>query len=163
MSACNCTLPEKLLKELDSYIETLGSKDEKKNSLIHVLHRAQGIFGCLPVEVQQYVACKLDVPVAKVYGVVSFYSFFTMKPRGKHPISVCLGTACYVKGAEKIVEEFKRNLNIEVGETTEDGKFSIDALRCVGACGMAPVVSIGEKVYARVTPDKVKSIIAEYK
>ncbi len=101
--------------------------------------------------------------VAKVYGVVSFYSFFTMIPQGENPISVCMGTACYVRGAEQVLDEFKRQLKIEVGETTADGKFSINALRCVGACGLAPVVMIGEKVHGRVAPGDVKKIIMEYK
>lgn len=115
-----------------------------------VLHKAQELFGYLPPEVQEFVAKKLEIPLAKVYGVVSFYTFFTMTPRGKYPISVCMGTACYVKGAEKILEEFKRILSIGVGETTDDGKFSITALRCIGACGLAPVLTIGSKVYGRV-------------
>ena len=102
------------------------------------------------------------MPVAQVYGIVSFYSFFTMQPKGEHPISICLGTACYVRGAEKVLDEFKRQLNINVGETTKDGKFSLNCLRCVGACGLAPVVMVGDKVYGRLTPDNVKDIIAEY-
>ena len=158
--SCNGNLSEKCLNELDEYIAKL---EDKKGSLIHLLHKAQELFGYLPVEVQQHIAMKLDLPIAKIYGVVSFYHFFTMVPRGKHPISICLGTACYVKGAEKIVDEFKRHLDINVGETTKDGKFSIDALRCVGACGMAPVVTIGEKVYVRLSPENVKKILEEYK
>lgn len=100
-------------------------------------------------------------PVSRVYGVVTFYTFFTMLPKGKHPISVCMGTACYVRGSEKLLEEFKRVLGIEVGETTPDGKFSLDCLRCVGACGLAPVVMIGEKVYGRLQPIDVKKILEE--
>ena len=160
MVQCKSGIVEKCFKELDEYIDTL---EDKKGALIHVLHRAQHIFGYLPVEVQQHIAQKTDVPISKIYGVVSFYTFFTMRPRGKYPVSICNGTACYVKGAEKILDEFRRNLDIDVGETTNDGKFSIDILRCVGACGMAPVVSVGEKVYARVTPDMVKKIIDEHK
>ena len=160
MVQCKSGIVEKCFQELDEYIDGL---DDKKGTLIHILHRAQHIFGYLPVEVQQHISQKTDVPVAKIYGVVSFYTFFTMIPRGKYPVSICNGTACYVKGAEKILDEFKRSLDIEVGGTTPDQKFSIDILRCVGACGMAPVVSVGEKVYARVTPDMVKKIIDEYK
>jgi NADH-quinone oxidoreductase subunit E/NADP-reducing hydrogenase subunit HndA len=130
--------------------------------LINVLHKTQETFGYLPAEVQEVVAAELNISVAKVYGVVTFYSFFTMIPKGKHPISVCTGTACYVRGAEKVLDEFKRTLNIKVGETTPDGKFSLNCLRCVGACGLAPVVLIGEKVYGRVSPDGVKDIIKEY-
>jgi NADH-quinone oxidoreductase subunit E/NADP-reducing hydrogenase subunit HndA len=108
------------------------------------------------------VARKLHIPASKVYGVVTFYAFFTMKPKGRHPISVCLGTACYVRGAEKILEELKRQLDIDVGETTPDGKFSLDCLRCVGACGLAPVMVIGEKVYGRVQPTEIRHILQEF-
>ena len=100
--------------------------------------------------------------VSRVYGVVTFYSFFTMTPKGKYPISVCLGTACYVRGAENVLEEMQRQLEIKVGETTPDGLFSLDCLRCVGACGLAPVVMIGGKVYGRVTPEKVRDILSDY-
>jgi NADH-quinone oxidoreductase subunit E/NADP-reducing hydrogenase subunit HndA len=100
--------------------------------------------------------------VAKVYGVVTFYSFFTMIPKGLYPVSICMGTACYVRGAEQVLNEFKRQLKVEVGQTTPDGKFSLSCLRCVGACGLAPVVMVGEKVFGRVAPQQVKQIIAEY-
>ena len=115
--------------------EFIDSLDTLEGELIAVLHRAQGIFGFLPREVQVFVAKKLNLPVSKVYGVVSFYSYFTMKPKGKYQINVCTGTACYVKGAEKILNDFKQILEINAGETTPDGLFSIDSLRCVGACG----------------------------
>lgn len=147
------------IEELKTVCKTFNNN---KGELINVLHQAQGIFGYLPAEVQEIIAQELTIPVAQVYGVVSFYSFFTMLPKGQHPISVCLGTACYVRGAEKIIEEFKRVLNISVGETTPDGKFSLSCLRCVGACGLAPVALIGDKVYGRLSPDRVKEIIAEY-
>ena len=110
---------------------------------------------------QRLIAAKLNVPVSRVYGVVTFYTFFTMTPKGKHPISVCMGTACYVRGSEKLLEEFKRVLGIEVGETTPDGKFSLDCLCCVGACGLAPVVMIGEKVYGRLQAVDVKKVLEE--
>jgi NADH-quinone oxidoreductase subunit E/NADP-reducing hydrogenase subunit HndA len=116
----------------------------------------------LPAEVQEYVAECLHIPVAKVYGVVSFYSFFTMTPKGEYPINVCLGTACYVRGAEKVLDALKNELKIEVGQVTPDGKFSLNCLRCVGACGLAPVMSIGGKTYGRMTPEKVKEVLAEY-
>lgn len=158
--ACNCAngADKEKYEKLDAFIASLPTT---KGELIRVLHQAQGIFGYLPKEVQVYVAKKLDVPVSKVYGVVSFYSYFTMKPKGKYDISVCMGTACYVRGADAVLEELKKKLNMEVGDTTEDGKFSLRTLRCVGACGLAPVVMIGEKVYGRVTPDMVDGIIAE--
>jgi NADH-quinone oxidoreductase subunit E/NADP-reducing hydrogenase subunit HndA len=131
--------------------------------LINVLHQTQHTFGYLPAEVQEVIAHSLNVSTAHVYGVVSFYSYFTMIPKGKFPISICTGTACYVRGAEKVLEEFKRQLKINVGETTADGKFSLSCLRCVGACGLAPVILVGEKVYGRVSPDGVKAILDNYK
>lgn len=150
-------------KDIDRLKEVCASFNNDSGELINVLHKAQGIFGYLPAEVQEIVSKELNVPLAKVYGVVTFYSFFTMIPKGKHPISICTGTACYVRGAEKVLDEFKRHLDIQVGETTEDGKFSLSCLRCVGACGLAPVVIVGEKTYGRVSPDGVKEIIDEYK
>lgn len=130
--------------------------------LINILHETQEMFGYLPQEIQEIIAAQLHIPVSRVYGVVTFYSFFTMTPKGKYPISVCLGTACYVRGAEKVLDEFQRELEIKVGETTPDGLFSLDCLRCVGACGLAPVVTIGDKVYGRMTPEKVRDILADY-
>ena len=153
-------LTKKKYEQLDAFIASLPST---QGELIRVLHTAQGIFGYLPKEVQIYVAKKLDVPVSKVYGVVSFYSFFTMKPKGEYDISVCMGTACYVRGAENVLNEIKNQLGIDIGDTTADGKFSLRTLRCVGACGLAPVVMIGDKVYGRVTPDMVSGILAECK
>ena len=142
--------------------EICKSFNNNQGELINVLHQTQGAFGYLPAEVQEVVAAELGIPVAKVYGVVTFYSFFTMLPKGKHPISVCTGTACYVRGAEKVLDEFKRILEVKVGESTPDGKFSLNCLRCVGACGLAPVVLVGDKVYGRVSPDGVKDILNEY-
>ena len=142
--------------------EVCKSFNNEKGELINVLHKAQGIFGYLPAEVQEVIAKELNLSIAHVYGVVTFYSFFTMVPKGEHSISICLGTACYVRGAEKVLEEFKRVLKVQVGETTPDGKFSLSCLRCVGACGLSPVVMVGEKIYGRVSPDGVKEIIAEY-
>lgn len=149
-------------RQVEQLREVCSAFNNEASELINVLHKAQGIFGYLPAEVQEIIAKELNVPVAKVYGVVTFYSFFTMQPKGLHPISICLGTACYVRGAEKVLDEFRRILNVKIGETTPDGKFSISCLRCVGACGLAPVVTIGEKVYGRVSPDGVKDILKEY-
>ena len=143
--------------------EVCKSYDNKPGEVINVLHKVQGEFGYLPAEVQELVAKELNIPVSRVYGIVSFYSFFTMTPKGQYPISVCLGTACYVRGAEKVLDELKRQLGIGVGEVTPDGKFSLTCLRCVGACGLAPVIEVGEKVYGRMTPDRVKDVLAEYK
>ncbi len=159
MSAIKIKLRENDLQQLR---EVCKSFNNEAGELINVLHKAQGIFGYLPAEVQEVVAQELNVSVAKVYGVVTFYSFFTMVPRGKYPVSVCTGTACYVRGAEKVLDEFKRILKVPVGETTPDGRFSIAGLRCVGACGLAPVVLVGDKTYGRVAPDGVKEILKEY-
>ena len=139
------------------------SYGNKPGEVINVLHKVQGEYGYLPAEVQELVAKELGIPVSRVYGIVSFYSFFTMTPKGEHPISVCLGPACYVRGAEKVLDELKRQLGIGVGEVTPDGKFSLTCLRCVGACGLAPVIEVGDKVYGRMTPDRVKDVLAEYK
>lgn len=130
--------------------------------LINILHTTQGLLGYLPAQVQELIAERLNIPVSKVYGVVTFYSFFTMVPKGKYPVSVCLGTACYVRGAERVLDEFKKQLGIEVGECTEDKLFSLDCLRCVGACGLAPVAMVGHKVFGRLTPDKVHEVLAEF-
>ena len=152
-------LSERKILELK---EVCRSFNNEKGELINILHKAQSIFGYLPAEVQEIIAKEINVSVAHVYGVVTFYSFFTMTPKGKHPVSICLGTACFVRGADKVLEEFKKELQIQVGETTTDGRFSLSCLRCVGACGLAPVVMVGEKVFGRVSPDGVKEIIAEY-
>ena len=142
-------------KELENYILTL---EDKKSSLIIILHKAQEIFGYIPEEVQEFIAEKIEVPVSKVYGVVSFYNFFSMEP-----ISVCTGTACYVRGAEKILEALQKELGLKLGGVTEDGLFSLDSLRCVGACGLAPVMLVGKDVHGKVKPEDVKKIIENYK
>jgi NADP-reducing hydrogenase subunit HndA len=159
MSAIKIRLKENDLQQLK---DVCRSFNNEAGELINVLHKAQGIFGYLPAEVQEVIARELEISVARVFGVVTFYSFFTMVPKGRFPISVCTGTACYVRGAEKVLDEFKRLIKVPVGETTPDGKFSIAGLRCVGACGLAPVVLVGDKTYGRVAPDGVKKILKEY-
>lgn len=149
-------------EDIEKISEICASFKNEPIELINVLHKCQEHFGYLPAEVQEVIAEELNLSVAKVYGVVSFYSFFTMKPKGKYPISLCMGTACYVRGADKILEEFKKELKLEVGQTTPDGKFSLSTLRCVGACGLAPVALIGDKTYGRLAPDDVKKILKEY-
>lgn len=149
-----------LIKQLDEFIDSVKNKD---SALIEVLHHAQGIFGYLPKEIQLYISKKLDVPPSKVYGVVSFYTYFTTEPIGKYKISVCLGTVCFVKGSDKILEEFEKELGIKVGQSTKDLKFSLEGLRCVGACGLAPVVTVNGKVHGKVKPEDVKDIISYYK
>ena len=153
------TLQDCQIKTIQDICQSFGNK---AGELINVLHKTQEAFGYLPAEVQHVVARELNVSEAKVYGVVSFYAFFTMKPKGKYKISVCTGTACYVRGVEKVLDELKEELNIEVGEVTPDGKFSLDCLRCVGACGLAPVMLIGDKVYGRIDPKEVKGILESY-
>ena len=148
------------VKTIQDICKSFGNR---AGELINVLHKTQEAFGYLPSEVQQVVAKELNIPEAKVYGVVTFYTFFTMKPKGKHKVSVCTGTACYVRGVEKVVEELKKELKINVGDVTPDGKFSLDCLRCVGACGLAPVMLIGEKVYGNVDPKEIKRILGDYK
>ena len=156
-------MSEKICSSVVEKIEAICDKfGNKPGELINILHEAQHTVGYLPIEVQAIIARKLNIPVNRVYGVVTFYAFFTMTPKGKHPISICLGTACYVRGSEKILEEFKRTLGIDVGETTADGKFSLDCLRCVGACGLAPVAMVGEKVYGHLNPADIKKIIQEF-
>ncbi len=155
----HATLPGPLYKEVQDFVKSLP---QKEGHLVTVLHKAQSTFGYLPVEVQKFVADQMCVPLSQVYGVVSFYTFFTMVPKGKHPISVCMGTACFVKGAEKVLNAIREQLQIEVGEVTPDGKFSIDTLRCVGGCALAPIVMIGERVFGNVKPGQVKKILAEF-
>ena len=149
-----------LYAKLDEYIDSLPSK---QGALISTLHKAQDIFGYLPIEVQNHVAQKLDIPASKVYGVVTFYSFFTMTKKGLYRVNICMGTACFVLKAGDILDEFKKELGIPAGGTTENELFSLDALRCVGACGLAPVVIVSGKVYGRVKVDDVKGIVEEHK
>ena len=156
-----CSSLQSKFQELDHYIDTLSISD-KGSALIPVLHKAQTIFGYLLQDVQAHIADRLDVSTAKVYGVVSFYTFFTMEPRGKYNISVCLGTACFVAGADAVLKEFEKVLQIKSGETTPDFKFSIIPVRCVGACSLAPIVMINDKVYPRVKVSEVANILAEY-
>jgi NADH-quinone oxidoreductase subunit E/NADP-reducing hydrogenase subunit HndA len=148
---------------IDKIKEICRSFNNEEGELINVLHKTQEAFGYLPESVQIEIAKEMKIPVARIYGVITFYSFFTMKPKGKYPISLCLGTACYVRGAEKVIDEFKKELKIKVGEVTPDGLFSLDCLRCVGACGLAPVLMVDGKVFGRVEPEHVKDILAQYK
>lgn len=150
---------QEMFAELDEFIDSLGCN---ANELIAILHKAQSIFGYLPMEVQKHIAKKLNINVSKVYGVVTFYSFFSMEPKGENVISICLGTACFVRGSGKILEAVENTLGIKNGETTADGKFTITTLRCVGACALAPVMQINGKTYGGVKEEDVASILAEY-
>lgn len=135
----------------------------EKTPLIMILSDIQKEFGYVPLEVQEIVSARTGISVAEIYGVVTFYSFFSLKPKGKNVVGVCLGTACYVKGAQQIIDQFSEILGIKPGETTEDGLFTIDALRCIGACAAAPAVTINGKIYARVNVKDIAGIVAEYK
>ena len=135
----------------------------EKTPLIMILNDIQNEYGYIPLEVQQIVSDKTGISVAEIYGVVTFYSFFSLVPNGKYVIGVCLGTACYVKGAQQVIVKFSEILGIGAGQTTEDGLFTIDALRCIGACGIAPAVTINGKVYPKVSVDMVPAIIEEYR
>jgi NADH-quinone oxidoreductase E subunit len=156
---CCCKTEAEKLKELDEIIE---KNKNQEGSLIVILHEAQELFGYLSEQVQQKIADGLGKSLAEVYGVATFYSRFTLAPKGKYTIQICLGTACYVKGSDKILAKLEELLNIKAGETTPDGKFSIDATRCVGACGLAPVMVVNGEVYGKITPDKVKDILSKY-
>lgn len=160
--ACQCCCnasEEELLAQIG---ELARSYRGKEGSLIQVLHMAQSIYGYLPLEVQKVVADGLGIPLAEVSGVVSFYSFFSTQRRGKHTIRVCLGTACYVRGGKRIVERLNEILGVKVGDTTEDGMFTFEVARCIGACGLAPAMSIDDTVYKRVNPDNLEHILAHY-
>lgn len=158
---CNNPLIKDPYKQLDDYIDSLTYK---KENLILILHRAQEIFGYLPAKVQWHIAQKLDIPSSKIYGVVSFYSFFTMKPRGQHVANVCMGTACFVRGSEKLQQEIESQLGIKTGQTTEDNLFSLDSVRCIGACGLAPVMTVDGKVHGRLeNAEDIKQALAKYR
>ena len=150
----------KLYEQLDKIIE---KHKEVKGPLIQVLHAAQELFGYLPEKAQACVAKGLGIPLSEVHGVLSFYSFFTTVPRGEHTIRVCLGTACYVRGGKQVLEKFEHELGIGVNDTTDDRNFSLEINRCVGACGLAPVVTVGPDIYRRVKVDKIPEIIAKYR
>ena len=144
--------------------QVIQEKKVVTNPLIEILHKAQDIFGYLPAEVQQFIADEMEIPVSQVYGVVTFYNLFSMKPRGKHMINVCMGTACFVKGAPRLIQMLSDELDTQPGETSKDGLFTISSVRCVGACSLAPVFVIDEEAYGRVeTRDKLKQILDKYR
>lgn len=146
-------------EKLDRVIEELKGRE---GSVMPALHKAQEIYGYLPLEVQKKIANGLDASLEEVYSVSTFYSQFSLSPKGKYHVSICLGTACYVKGADKILEKFEEKLGIKSEDCTEDGKFSLTACRCIGACGLAPVLTVNEDVYGRLVPEDVDKILAKY-
>lgn len=143
-------------------MEVIAKHKGQQGATIPVLHEAQDIYGYLPIEVQEMISDGLGVPLAEIYGIVTFYTQFSLNPKGRYQIGVCLGTACYVKGSGDILEKIKSILEIDVGECSADGKFSLDATRCVGACGLAPVVTINDDVYGRLTVDEIAGILQKY-
>ena len=145
---------------LDQFIGQLESKES--SVLINVLYKAQHIFGYLPKEVMLFISEKLHVPASKIYGVVTFYSYFTIEPKGRCQFKICTGTACFVRGADKIVRQLEKNLEVKLGKTSEDLEYSLDGVRCVGACGLAPVVLVNDKVYGKVEEADLKKIIETY-
>ena len=137
--------------------------DRNEDNLIQILHMAQAIFGYLPTEVQHFIASEMDLSVSKVNSVLTFYSFFSTKPKGKYTISVCLGTACYVRGGKEVLNKLKDELGIDVGETTPDKRYSLTVMRCIGSCGLAPAMTINGKVYKQVNPNRIKRILGTLK
>jgi NADH:ubiquinone oxidoreductase subunit E len=156
----DCTQDEK--HKYDEIANIIDLYKDKEGSLIQILHLAQEIYGYLPLELQKFIAGSLDKPLSEVSGVITFYSFFSTKPRGEHTIRVCLGTACYVRGGKKLVERLQDMLGIQIGETTKDGKFTFEIARCIGACGLAPAIMIDDVVYKQVNVNKLDSILSKY-
>jgi len=151
------------LKELKEYISSFKSKEHSNSYLIAVLHRAQELFGYISQDVMNEVSVAMNIPTAHIWGVATFYHYFNLSPKGKHTVSVCMGTACYVKGADKILEAIKEDLQISLGETSSDGLFTLQEARCLGACGLAPVVMIDDKIYGNLTAQKALEILRKYK
>lgn len=157
------TVPFQGTKEQEEkLLEMIRAQKNEKGALMPVMQQAQDIYGYLPIEVQKIISDEMQIPMEKIYGVATFYSQFALQPKGKYQISVCLGTACYVKGSGQIYEKLQETLKIKGGECTLDGKFSLEACRCVGACGLAPVMMINDEVYGRLTPDEVQQILEKY-
>ncbi len=161
-ATCSCRCKDMADDRYDELEKIIEKYKGKQGALMPILNEVQQLFGFLPQRAQSRIAEALGLPESEVFGVATFYSFFTLKPRGKYRIGVCLGTACYVKGAAEVVEALKKELNIDINDTTDDGLFTLDVTRCVGACGLAPVMTVGDDVYGKMTPDKVKEILAKY-
>jgi len=163
MGSQKTTVPFKGTKEQEAaLLKVIADHKNDKGALMPVLQKAQEIYGYLPIEVQTIISDEMNIPLEKIYGVVTFYSQFALNPKGKYRISVCLGTACYVKGAGDLFNKLQELLGIEDGGCTPDGKFSLESCRCIGACGLAPVLTINEDVYGKLTVDELESILAKY-
>ena len=157
---------EFILSKKSEFAELKNYIDSVKNSqgvTMQILQKAQGIFGYLPLEVQQFISDETNIPLADIYGVVTFYTQFSTEEKGRHKIGVCLGTACYVKGSQEIMDKLAEELNVKVGKTTEDRVFTLEATRCLGCCGLAPVMMIDDDVYGRLVPEDVEKILDKYK
>ncbi len=154
-----CGVEAVLFKALDDF---MAEQDYSPDSLIEVLHRAQEMFGFLREDVQRYVARRMAVPLSRVYGVATFYHLFHLKPKGKYEVLVCMGTACYVRGAERIISALEQQLNVKMGETTNDGMFTLTCARCIGACGIAPAVKVGTDVHGKMEAKKVRRVLRKY-
>ena len=150
------------METTEKIMDIVERYEHMEGSLIPILHEVQELYGYIPYGAQEIIARELKIPLSDIYGVITFYSRFTLKPAGKCKISVCLGTACYIKGAEDILNAVKKHLGIDTGETTADGLFSIEETRCVGACGLAPIVTINKDVYGKVTPEQIEGILSKY-
>jgi len=158
-----CKIPFSGTEEQEKQLRAvIDAHKEQKGALMPVLQEAQNIYGYLPIEVQRMIAEGLNIPLEEVYGVVTFYAQFSLNPKGKYNIGVCLGTACYVKGSQEVYDKVSEVLNIKGGEVTDDGKFSLEATRCIGCCGLAPVMTVGDDVYGKLTADMIPDIIKKY-
>lgn len=155
-------LPDDHVQKLEQIADVIARYEAKQSNLIMILHAAQGIYGYLPYVVQKFIADKMNISISEVSGVVSFYSFFSTEPKGKHTILVCMGTACYVRGGKKLVDGLQKHLQVDVDGTTEDGKFTLCKARCIGACGLAPAMMIDDTVYKSVNPNRLESILSKY-
>jgi NADH:ubiquinone oxidoreductase subunit E len=162
IKGCQCHSLRSQDERYKKLAEIIARYAGQSGALIPVLHQAQEVFGYLPHDVQVLIAEGLDVPLSEIDGVITFYSLFTSQPQGKYKVGICLGTACYVKGAALVLEELKKELGIDINETSTDGLFTLEVTRCVGACGLAPVMTIGDDVYGRLTPEDVSGILDKY-
>ena len=162
-TACDCAVQTAGEKEQFALLrQVILDYDRKESNLIQILHMAQAIFGYLPDEVVHYIGQEMNLPMSQIRGVVSFYSYFSTRPKGRHTVQVCLGTACYVRGGKKVLDTLKDAMAIDVGQTTGDQRFSLEVKRCIGSCGLAPAVSIDSVVYKRVNPNKIQDILKKY-
>lgn len=156
-------LAEDKLDQIHSFIDQVSQKEYSESYLIAVLHKVQSLYGYLPQDVMDEIAEKMQIPTAHIWGVATFYHYFNLKPIGKHVVSVCMGTACYVKGADKVLDTIRKHLNVQVGETTEDKLFTLQEARCLGACGIAPVMMVGDKIYGELDAKKTIDILNLYR